>query len=393
MKNESLIFAATVSSIMCMMPGVAHAQTEGSTSDAVKIEASYIGDVIYVAQGERSPKLYLVHDAEIAAEVALDRWSGTSGTTLGVHLLATGGGRPNDAAGTLQGVDNVEVGPHRLKLYQAWVEQAFAGGRGSFRFGLTDLNTDFYQNDSAGVLLAPAFGMGSELAATGPNGPSIFPSTALTGRISLSMGKSGYFRAAVVDAKAGVLGDPEGVDFSMRHGALVIAEAGVIANGKIGVGAWRYTRRQDDIRALAADGSPVRRIAAGAYVIADQKVGGTTDRPVNAFLRIGVSEGKTTPFRGGFQAGVLMSGVLAARPQGQLSFGIQHGLLSRGFRQTLVDEGFRTRRDEWGLELTYADQVHPHLTVQPDIQYVRRAYSATGGRDTVILGMRFSVSN
>jgi porin len=393
MKNEKLRCAAATVATICMIPGTSFAQVASESSDPVKIDAHYIGDAIYVAQGERSSKLYLVHDAEISAEVALDHWLDTSGTTVGLHVLATGGGHPNNAAGTLQGVDNIEVGPHRLKLYEAWAEQALAGGRATFRLGLTDLNADFYQNDSAGVLLAPAFGIGSELASTGPNGPSIFPSTALTGRVSVSIGKSAYVRAAVVDAEAGVLGDPTGIDFSMRHGALIIAEAGVAANGKIGVGAWRYTRRQDDIRALGDDGSPKRRIATGAYFIADQKVGGTEDRAINAFVRIGVSEGKTTQFRGGFQAGILMSGPLSGRPDGQLSFGIQQGSLSRGFRRTLVDEGVDGGRGEWGLELTYADKVHPNLTVQPAVQYVRRANSQAGGRDTVILGLRLIASN
>ncbi|OWK29980.1 carbohydrate-selective porin, OprB family [Sphingomonas mucosissima] len=378
---------------MCWATNPALAQADGNTSEALAINAHYIADAIYVAQGERSPKLFMVHDAEVSAEVKLDRWIGTSGTTLGLHALATAGGRPNDAAGTLQGVDNVEVSSHRLKLYQAWLEQAFAGGRGSFRLGLTDLNADFYQNDSAGVLLAPAFGIGSELAATGPNGPSIFPSTALTARVSVAIGKSGYARAAVVDAKAGVLGDPDGVDFSMRHGALVIGEAGLIENGKIGFGVWRYTQRQNDIRTLTPDGSPAKRIAGGAYIIADQKIGGTQERPTNAFVRIGVSEGKTTPFRGGFQAGILMSGPFKSRPDGQLSFGVQQGILSRGFRRTLLDDGFRTARMEWGIEVTYADKVHRNVTLQPDVQYVRRAYSPSGGRDTVVLGIRMILSN
>ncbi|WP_404339281.1 carbohydrate porin [Sphingomonas sp. MMS12-HWE2-04] len=354
------------------------------------MDGHYVADAIYIARGDLGERVYLLHDAEVTADVDLDTLIGARGTTAGVHLLATAGGRPNDAAGTLQGIDNIEVGSHRLKLYEAWVEQAFAGGRASLRIGLTDLNADFYQNDSAGLLMAPAFGIGSELAATGPNGPSIFPSTALTARVSVQLGKQGYARAAVVDAKSGVLGDPDGVDFTMRDGALVIGEVGLTTNGKIALGAWRYTRRQDDIFATGLDGAPVKRIATGAYLLLDQKVAGSDARATNLFLRVGLSEGKTTPFRGGFQTGVIFAQPVASRPDSQVSFGVQHGALSRGYRDALRDAGTQSDASEWGLELTYSDKINRYLTVQPDVQYVRRAFG--NGRDTLVFGLRLTVS-
>ncbi|MEG8025504.1 carbohydrate porin [Sphingomonas aurantiaca] len=162
----------------------------------------------------------------------------------------------NTLAGTLQGVDNIEVAKGRAKLYEAWVEQDIAGGRAALLVGLSDLNVDFYQNDSAGLLVAPAFGIGSELAATGPNGPSIFPSTALTLRLNVAIASLGYVRAAVVNARAGVLGDAAGIDFGMHDGALLIAEAGTRTNGKLAIGGWRYTRHQDDMAACDGSGVP-----------------------------------------------------------------------------------------------------------------------------------------
>ena len=365
----------------------APACAQKASEPPVALGGRYVADVVVVAEGEES-RSYVLHDAELTAEADLDTLIGAKGLSAGAHLLANFGGKPNDGAGTLQGINNIEVGSARAKLYEAWIQQAFAGGRASIRLGLTDLNADFYQNDSAGLLIAPPFGIGSELAATGPNGPSIFPSTALTARLSVQIGARGYLRAAVVDAKSGVLGDPTGVDFRFRDGVLLIGEAGTTIGGKLALGVWRYSQRQDDVRAVTLAGDPAQRIAQGAYVLIDQQVAGGEEAGTHLFARIGVSEGKTTPFRGGFQAGVLVTGLIPGRPDSQISFGVEHGLLSRGFSGNLLDQGYASADGETGIELTYQDKLLPFLSFQPDIQYIRRAYADGHGRDTLVTGLR-----
>lgn len=351
----------------------------------VVIGGRYVVDGVTVVQGEDEGS-YVLHNAELTAEADLEALAGAPGLTAGVHLLANFGGRPNDGAGTLQGVNNIEVGTERAKIYEAWLEQSLAEGV-SLRLGLSDLNADFYQNDAAGLLIAPAFGIGSELAATGPNGPSIFPSTALTARLSVAVGEHGYARAAVVNAKAGVIGDPDGVDFHMRDGALLIGEAGTTKAGKLALGLWRYTKRQDDIRDLTASGDPKQRIAQGAYLLFERQIAGDEQSAAHLFGRAGISDGRTTPFAGGFQLGVLLTGVAPGRPESQLSFGIEHGALSGGFIDNLEDEGLDVDGPESGVELTYQDKLASFLSVQPDIQYVRRAYASGQSRDVVVLGL------
>jgi len=380
---QSLRISLIAAGALATAPACAQEASERS----VAVGGRYVADAVVVAQGEES-RTFVLHDVELTAEADLEKLIGAHGLSAGGHLLANFGGRPNDAAGTLQGVNNIEVGSARAKLYEAWIQQAFAGGRASLRLGLTDLNADFYQNDSAGLLIAPPFGIGSELAATGPNGPSIFPSTALTARLSVDVGGHGYVRAAVVDAKSGVLGDPNGIDFRFRDGVLLIGEAGTTFGGKLALGVWRYSQRQDDVRALTSTGDPAQRIAQGAYVLIDQQVAGGEEASTHVFARIGVSEGKTTPFRGGFQAGVLVTGLVPGRPDSQISFGVEHGLLSHGFGHNLLDEGYDPDDGETGVELTYQDKLLPFLSIQPDVQYIRRAYTDGHGRDTWVTGVR-----
>jgi porin len=378
--------------LMFMAAGTASAQSTAQPKPlAVQLGGRYVADGIDVTEGHHRGQAFFVAGAELNADFNLDRLIGTHGTTASLYLLATNGGEPNHAAGTLQGVDNIEVSRHRVKLYEAWIEQAFARGRGSLRLGLTDLNADFYQNDSAGMLVAPAFGIGSELAATGPNGPSIFPSTALTARLSMQVGARGYARAAAVNAKAGVIGDIGGVDFSLRDGALVIAEAGVAGSGKLALGVWRYTQRQPDIALRDAQGLPVKHVAEGAYLLADHRIAGGDARGINLFARVGGSDGQTTPFHGGFQAGMLVRGPFAARPHGQFSLGVHEGSLSNGFRRNVRMTGAAPSPAEFGVEATYSDRLSPAITVQPDLQYVRRAYG-TNGRNAVVLGLRLTLT-
>ena len=191
-----------------------------------------------------------------------------------------------------------------------------------------------------------------------------------------------------MNARAGVLGDTGGIDFAMNDGALLIAEAGTHTNGKLAVGAWRYTRRQDDMAACDASGAPVRRTAAGAYVLIDQRVSGDDHRGIDLFFRAGLSEGRTTQFRGGFQLGLLARGVVPGRPAGQLSLGLAQGLLSNAFRRMLRDSGQSVDAAETGVELTYLDQVAPFLSVQPDVQYIHRAFADGGRRSALVVGLR-----
>ncbi|MHA6721356.1 carbohydrate porin [Sphingomonas sp. RS6] len=380
--GRSALLAAT------MVAAPAWAQVESEPT--ITVSGRYVLDAIMVANDDRN-RSYALHNAELVAEADLARATGISGLRAGVHLLANFGGRPNDGAGTLQGIDNIEVTDSRAKLYEAWLEKSFAGGRVSLLAGLGDLNAAFYANDAAGLLIAPAFGIGSELAATGPNGPSIFPSTALMARLNVAVGGTGYARAAVINANAGVLGDPNGVDFRFRDGVLFIAEGGTEGRGKLALGVWRYSHRQDDIRALAADGGPAQRIAQGAYLLIEHQLSGEAGKGIRLFLRTGLSEGKTTPFRGGGQMGVLIEGLIPGRPDGAFSAGLQRGTLARGYRDNLRDEGISAARHEDGIEFTYQDKLAPFLAVQPDLQYVRRV-ERTGDRGVWIAGLRLVLS-
>ncbi|MFY7852321.1 MAG: carbohydrate porin, partial [Brevundimonas sp.] len=288
-------------------------------------------------------------------------------------------------------VDNIEVGLQAVRLYELWVD-APVGEHLSILAGLYDLNSEFYATESAGLLIAPPFGIGSELASTGVNGPSIFPSTALALRVNLT-GEAGYVRAAALNARASVPGDPDGVDTDFEDGALVIAEAGRRSGaGSLALGLWRYSHEQDDLRDLTPGGDPVQRTAQGAYLLAERVMLGDDDgRKVTGFVRLGVSDRRTSPFSGGWQAGVLVERVFAGRPDSALSVGLQQGLLSSRGQDLIAAGGVDPADAESGIEITYSDRLTDRVTLQPDLQVIFDPGGDRAADPRVVFGLRLTI--
>lgn len=360
---------------------------------AFKLSGAYTADLAATVSGGLAKRGRVLDNLQVFGDLDLDKAVGWTGARAHFQVLNNSGGTPNDDAGTLQGVDNIEVARQRARLFEAWVEQGM-GDKASIRAGLYDLNSEFYSNESAGKLLAPAFGIGSELAATGPNGPSIFPSTALALRVRWTPNEKVYAQAAALNANAGVLGDPGGIKTSFDNGLLLIAEAGWTGRGKVAAGAWRYTDRQDDIRAVTPTGQPARATAQGAYVLLERQLSGEGDdalRKTTVFARMGASDGDTTAFKAGWQAGLLVEHVFQSRPDSAFSVGVNQAFLSAKYRDNALDAGQRLRRAESAVEVSYADTIGP-VTIHPDLKYVWNPGADSAIGRALVATLRVSVA-
>lgn len=383
--RAALLFAAAT--FAAATPAFAQDHDSGAWS----VEATYTADAIGPAAGGLERKGELLDNIDVIADLDLGKAMGWDGAVLHGYLLSNQGGIPNDNAGTLQGVDNIEVGRQGVRLYELWL-QAPLGEHTSVLAGLYDLNSEFYANDSAGLLINPSFGIGSELAATGPNGPSIFPSTALAVRLNHEW-DGGYVRGAALNAHAGVPGDPGGVHTEFDSGALAIAEAGITGNIRLSVGVWRYTDEQDDIRDVTLAGDPVKRTAQGLYITGERVLAGDENgTQVTGFFRAGISDGDTSPFKGGWQAGVLIERVVKDRPDSAFSVGVQQGYLSSKMQANMAGGGLDASDAETGFEITYSDRIHDRVTLQPDMQIILDPGGETGADPVIVLGLRVTVS-
>jgi porin len=357
-------------------------------------EVTYTADVAGTVRGGTAHAGRALDNLDVIVDGDLDKLVGWRGGAVHGYLLNNTGGAPNDLAGTLQGVDNIEVGRPRARLYELWVKQTFADGHGSVLAGLYDLNSEFYSTEASGLLLAPPFGIGSEFASTGPNGPSIFPSTALAVRARIEGGRGAYFQAAVLNAHAGTVGDPDGPSTSFDNGALAIAETGIGDSWRLAAGGWLYTERQADLRDLDANGDPALSKARGGYVLAEYPFvdGGKAGRSVRGFARLGFSDGDTTPFGSGWQAGLLVERVFVSRPDSAFSIGLEQGMLSSKQRANTFDAGVSPADAESSVEITYSDKVAPRVALQPDLQVISRAGGDQDAATVVVLALRMTIS-
>lgn len=255
---------------LCVVAGVC-LPTVSQAKSPVDLGVAYTADTVTTISGGADHNARFLDNVDVTADVDLDALVGWSGATVHVDVLNNMGLRPNEAVGSVEGVNNIEVQRRHLKLYEAWIEQQI-GKSLSVRAGLYNLNSEFYVTEASDLLIGPAFGIGSELSGTGVNGPSIFPSTALAARVHVAFGKTGYVQAAVINADARTWGDPGGIDTRFDNGVLMIAEAGTGDRLRLSVGAWRYSQRANDAFWLDVNGNPLRRRVEGVYGLAQWTV-------------------------------------------------------------------------------------------------------------------------
>jgi porin len=393
MTSTRSIFSCAAFAISAAAAPAALAQTQAGQG-AWTHEVTYTADIAGTVRGGRAHAGKALDNLDVIVDGDLEKLVGWRGVTVHGYLLNNSGGAPNDLAGTLQGVDNIEVGRPRARLYELWIQSRFANDRGSLLAGLYDLNSEFYSTEASGLLLAPPFGIGSEFASTGPNGPSIFPSTALAVRARIEGERGAYLQAAALNAHAGTVGDPDGPSTDFDNGALMIAEAGFGDAWRLAAGGWFYTERQPDLRDLDANDDPALSKARGGYVLAEYPFvdGGDTGRSVHGFARLGFSDGDTTPFSSGWQAGVLVERVFPSRPDSAFSIGVEQGVLSSKQRANTFDGGLSPADAESSVEITYSDKIAPRVSLQPDLQLIRRAGGDQAARTVVVMALRLTVN-
>lgn len=259
--------------------------------------------------------------------------------------------------GDAQIVSNIETGVRAARLYQAWVEQKFAGGRASLKVGLYDLNSEFDTTNVGSLSLLSSHGIGPEFAQWGRNGPSIFPYT--------SLGLRGEYRLGEVTLRAAL---PDGVPDDLDHlrrtvvkvghgdGALAVAEVAWASDlASVKLGTWRYTARFE--RWSDTSTEVWGRGNAGAYLVAERQLTHVRDGSLDGkqglagFLQAGVSApayNRISRFLGGR---LVYTGVLTNADGVGVTFA--HAGFSSGYRQQEAAHDIRAARAEDVAELTY----------------------------------------
>lgn len=335
---------------------------------------------------------------DVIAGFDSEKLFGLKGSSALIHLLNNNGGEPDaNLVGSAQGINNIEVSKATGKLYQAWLQQNFFDDRLSFLGGLYDLNSEFYVTDSSLLFIHPNYGIGADMSQSGLNGPSIFPTTSLAGRVKIQPAANLYLQAAILDGAPGAPDDLKGtqIEFNDGEGALFTAEAGVTPEGaKIAIGAWTYSDKFPDHLALNSSGNLRNKRSRGLYIISERKLfheEGGNDQGLSIFARIGWANGDVNRFGASWSTGLVYTGLIPTRDAGQFGLGVSGAHNSGKFKRASRAAATPVKDAETAIELTYSDTLTPWLSVQPDIQYIVNPGTDPALDDALIIGGRLTI--
>ena len=319
---------------------------------------------------------------DLYASLDSSAWGGDGNLMLHLDLLGTLGGSVSALAGDLQTLDNIEA-PNTFKVFEAWLQYNLDGGW-MLRLGLQDYNALFNTLDAAGVLLNSSFGLDPSIAQAEV---ATFPVSA-PGAVLRWRGGNAYVMAAVFDGVPGLPGHPHGtqIHFLPGEGVFAAVETGLTGGvdrpWKLALGGWYRSSRFTDVSGAA------RSRNHGGYLIAQARLLQRGGVSVDGFLQLGLARASRNPLDQYLGAGLLVRGLVPARPDDAVSLGLARAHTSSRYRAaTPGSSGAET-----ALELTWQAVLNEHLILQPDIQYILDPGAQAAVRNAWLLGIRAELS-
>ncbi|MEN9855871.1 MAG: hypothetical protein RLZZ157_997 [Pseudomonadota bacterium] len=355
----------------------------------ISVEAEYTAEFVTATPSGGESKSSYLDNYNVTATWDLGKAFGWTGTSLYANVLGNSGARPNDAIGTVDGVSNIEVADGRWKLFEFALEKQF-GEVASVNVGYIDLNGHFYSTPASSLLVGPPYGIGTELAVTGSNGPSIFPSSAPAIVAKFHPTQTSYVHAGVFGANAHNWGDPEPSN-NFKDGTLAIAEAGLTKSGLLAIGGWRYSKA---VSAFVPEGADARTTNPwGIYALLEKPLlVSESGRTITGFVRAGLSDGDTTDVEASMTAGLRIDKILSKCPDSAVSLGLRRVQMSDGFKDSVRLDGGEPLSEETGVELTFVDKVGEILTLQGSLQYSPNPGALRDAKDVLVSSVRLSVA-
>lgn len=391
-------------------------------------EIIYKADLLANISGGIKKSSEYMDNLDLKLKLEGDKMLGWKGMSALLYFLSNQGGKLNGHdTGSFMGVSNIEVNTSTAKLYQAWLAQSLAEDKFSILAGLYDLNSEFYSTDSSGLFLHPTDGIGPELAQTGFNGPSIFPTTSLSVRVKWQPSPMLSVQAVALDAVPGNPGNQHGTHIIINkgEGALLVSEIalhpaiygyrtkpqkaeradpGQTQNtqeekyeptSKYAIGAWRYTARFNDLTDKDGTGAPLKRINHGIYALLEQSVYHEKDdmsKGMTVFVRGGVTVNSINHIDRYIGAGVKYKGLLPGRDSDQSGLSVARVYSGSKYKQSMLAAGTPSKNSETAFELTYRTQITPWLAIQPDVQLIMNPGLDPKVKNIWVAGSRFEIS-
>jgi porin len=388
-------------------------------SKGVDVSLTYINEVLGVMSGGINRRASYEGRLDLTVESDLGKLIGWDGFMTHVTVFNIHGSRDNAAVnvGSIADPSNIDA-VRTTRLFTAWLqygdpaynkEDPSKSDRFSFRVGQLAADDEFLTSPTAGGLINGTFGWAAIQSANILSGGPAYPLATPGARLQVRPTSDVAVRAAVFSgnpAGDNCVGNPQvcnfhGTTFSFDGGVLAMAEAeygfnqAKAAKGLPGVykiGLWYASADYADVRFPFTHGGNW-----GVYGVADQTIWQGGDRSVSLFTRAGVvpSDRNTVSFY--VDGGVGFKGFVPGRADDVLTFGVAYEKISPDAVAADRDAGLPiVRSNEVVFELSYAMQIAPWWTIQPDFQYIVHpggrvsdpANPLVPVRDAAVIGVR-----
>jgi porin len=369
----------------------------------IDVNLTYINEVFGVLGGGLNQRSSYEGRFDLSVDTDLQKLIGWNGATthVTVYQLHNSGHTAVENVGSISDPSNIDA-LATTRLFTAWFQQNAFDDRVSLRIGQLAADDEFLNSQTASGLINGTFGWADVVASNMLSGGPAFPLATPGARLAVKPTDALTVQTAVFS------GNPAGKDctdtpqqcnrygttFSFSGGALWMSELqyainqGKDAAGLPGVyklGAWYATADFNDVHygintagaqvSLGVDNTATpltHKGNGGIYGVADQMVWRGKDSSLNLFLRGGFAPSDRNLVSYYADAGFGLKGPISGRPDDTLTFGVAYAKISKDIAAVDQDTApaVVVRDYETVFEVSYAAQLAPWWTVQPDLQYI-----------------------
>lgn len=364
----------------CLLAGLptAMAAEAQEASKAVELGLDYKADVLSNVSGGFQPSTTALDHLGVTADIDGEKTWHIPGLKLHGQVISDQGGKLNaNSVGSLQGVDNIEVPRNGVRVFEAWAEKSFAHNRYSVLAGRYDVNSEFYVTPASQIFLNPVFGTGAEMA---QSNPSIFPVTAFGVRGKARINEQLSAQAAVVGVP-GTAQTPSDTQMQVLEGDWQDKQ------GKVGIGAWRYTRATPRLD------SPLAGKNSGAYLLAEQVIhrdAQDPERSTSVFARLGRADPALNAIEDNLSAGINWPS--PGSKHDRIGLAVTQARLSNAYLAQQAVLAAPVHHQETILEATWRHKAGQHLWLQPDLQFIHHPGTSAALSDAWVIGGRAELS-
>ncbi|RDV04093.1 carbohydrate porin [Undibacter mobilis] len=372
-------------------------------NNGIEITLIYISEVLGVMSGGINRTRSYEGRLEFSVDTDLQKLIGLAGAKTHFKLYQIHDGGRNAAAnvGSIADPSNIDA-LSTTRLFTAWYEQSFAD-RFSLRVGQLAADDEFITSPTAGGLINGTFGWAGLLASDITNGGPAYPLAAPGARLATTINDNLTLLTAVFAGNPAGRSNctvtaqecnEHGLNFGLVGGALWMSELQYAVNqgkGAVGlpavykVGGWYSTNDRFADQRFGVDAAGGRVLLSdpastgaynhkgnwGLYGVIDQTVLQASERALSLFLRGGFSPSDRNAISYYVDGGVGLKGPFSSRPNDTLTFGVAYAKVSKDAAAADIDAGNAVvRSEEVVFELSYAAQLAPWWTLQPDLQYI-----------------------